>query len=313
MEVYYDLKDLPVFKSAVLTIGSFDGVHSGHQKILERLRQLAQEVQGESIVITFHPHPRLVIYPKDNSLQLINDIEEKVALLERYGIDNVVVVPFTIEFSQQSADEYIQKFLVDKFNPRYIVIGYDHRFGLNRQGNIDYLKHASRSANFDVIEIQKQEIEDIAISSTKVRKALNKGDVHTASKLLGHYFTLTGKVVKGQQIGNTIGFPTANISIENKHKLIPPYGIYAVYLVHDKERYEAMLYIGDRPTLKAYDNRTIEVNIFDFKKDIYGEIVQVELVDFIREDATFASLEALQDALKADKKSTLKILAKIEK
>ncbi|MEL7022010.1 MAG: bifunctional riboflavin kinase/FAD synthetase, partial [Bacteroidota bacterium] len=308
MKVFYDLKDLPKFKNAVLTIGSFDGVHFGHQQILERINHLAQDVDGESIVITFHPHPRLVVYPKDNSLQLITTINEKIQLLERYGVDNVVVVPFTIAFSQQGADEYIEKFLVEKFHPRYVVIGYDHRFGLNRQGDIHFLKHHAPQYGFEVIEIEKHEVETIAVSSTKVRTALEKGDVATAHSLLNHYFTLTGTVVHGQKIGNTIGFPTANVEIADEHKLIPPFGVYSVFVYHNDQSHEGMLYIGDRPVLKEHHNRTIEVNLFDFDKNIYGDRLQLELVDYLRPDTPFEGLDQLQNALRADEQKARKQL-----
>ena len=190
MKVFNNLLDLPKFRNAVMTIGSFDGVHHGHQKILERVNQLADSCDGESIVITFHPHPRLLLYPDDPSLRLLNTIDEKVALLEKYGIDNVVVVPFTKEFAQQNPDSYIQNFLIEKFNPKYIVIGYDHRFGKNRIGNIDYLRRYEDIANFKIVDIEKQEVEDIAVSSTKIRKALELGDIKTATHLLGHAYTL---------------------------------------------------------------------------------------------------------------------------
>lgn len=312
MEVFNDLSNLPRLKKAVVTIGSFDGVHCGHQKILEKVKLLAKRIKGESVVITFHPHPRLVIYPKDKSLKLLTTIEEKVQLFKQYGIDKVVVVPFTIEFSQQSADEYIQKFLVEKFHPSYIVIGYDHRFGLNRQGNIDYLRWHGKQNGFEVVEIEKQEIEDIAVSSTKIRNALDRGDVAAAQKLLGHYFTLTGTVVKGQQIGSNIGFPTANLEIVQQHKLIPPNGIYAAYVVHEKQRYQGMLYIGHRPTLKSFTNRTIEVNIFDFDKDIYGDKLKLELVSFIREDQKFENLDSLREQLEKDRQSALAVLQSVK-
>lgn len=312
MRVFYDLNDLPTFKNAVITIGSFDGVHAGHQKILERINLMAEDVGGESVVITFHPHPRLVIYPKDDSLRLLTTIKEKTMLFERYGIDNVVIVPFTIEFSQISADEYVQKFLIEKFNPYYIVIGYDHRFGLNRQGDISFLKWHSQKANFKVMEIERHDVENIAVSSTKIRNALTKGDVKSAGKLLNHYFTLTGTVVNGQKIGHTIGYPTANISINDRHKLIPPNGIYAVFVHHNQERYGGMLYIGERPVLKDHHNRTIEVNIFDFNKNIYGDPIQLELVDFIREDADFEDLEALQQQLAKDQSKAKIILKEVE-
>lgn len=312
MNVFNDLNNLPNFKNAVVTIGSFDGVHCGHQKILQKINNLAQNIDGESIVVTFHPHPREVIYPKDNSLRLITTIHEKVAYFERYGIDNVVVVPFTIEFSQQKADEYIEKFLVDKFQPKYVVIGYDHRFGLNRQGDISFLKWHGKSAGFEVIEIQKQEIEDIAISSTKIRGAIEKGEIKTANKLLGHPCILTGTVVKGQQVGTTIGFPTANLEIPQKNKLIPADGIYAVYVYHKNDKYKGMLYIGDRPTLKEYDHKTIEVNIFDLDKDLYGDKLQIEFLEKIREDSRFDDLEGLKNQLKTDKISAQKIINNLE-
>lgn len=313
MEIYNDLNKLPKFKNAVVTIGSFDGVHKGHQTILERVKSLARKVGGESVVITFHPHPRLVLFPKDNTLRLINTIDEKVKLLERYGIDKVVVVPFTVEFGEQSADEYIEKFLVGKFNPAHIVIGYDHRFGKNRQGDIHFLKHHADKHGFQVDEITKQEVQEITVSSTQVRKALESGQVGTAANLLGHYFSLTGTVVSGQRIGTNIGFPTANLEIRQQHKLVPPFGIYAVYVHHKGRRYKGMLYIGDRPTLPHLNDKTIEVNIFDFQKDIYGDKIQLELVEFIRSDAPFDGLEALSQQLALDKQSALAVFDRIEK
>ncbi len=312
MNVFNDLNNLPKFKNSVITIGSFDGVHCGHQKILQKVNSLARKVNGESIAITFHPHPREVIFPKDKSLRLLNTINEKVELLKNYGIDNVVVVPFTIEFSQQKADEYIQKFLVEKFHPKYIVIGYDHRFGLNRQGDINFLKWHSKNHNYQVIEIEKQEIDDIAVSSTKIRKAIEQGRISEASRLLGHSYLITGRVIKGQQIGAKIGFPTANLEIQKANKLIPKDGIYAVYAYYKNERYSGMLYIGKRPTLKNFFNKTIEVNIFDFNKDLYGDSLKIELLEKIREDNKFDSLESLKAALIKDKASTKTIIKKLE-
>ena len=309
MKVFNDLNNLPDFNNAVITIGSFDGVHQGHQKILEQVNHLADSVNGESIVITFHPHPRQVVYPKDNSLKLLNTIEEKVLMMEHFRVDNLVVVPFTIEFSQINADEYIEKFLIEKFNPKYIVIGYDHRFGLNRQGDINYLKWYASKHQFEVIEIEKQEVEDITISSTKIRKALELGDVSTAKRLLNYPYLLTGTVVQGQKIGSEIGFPTANIEIPQSFKLIPPEGIYAVKVEHQKKKYGGMLYIGTRPTLENYDNKTIEVNIFDFNKVIYGDKLRIEFVEYIREDKKFEDLEGLKEQLKLDKESALKHLS----
>lgn len=308
MRVFYQLDDLPAFANAVMTIGSFDGVHCGHQQILARLNRLARRVKGESVVITFHPHPRQVIFPRDKSLRLLTTIEEKIALFERYGVDHVVVVPFTVEFSQQSADEYIQKFLVEKFHPRYIVIGYDHRFGLNRQGDIDYLKWHSKEFGYDVVEIEPQEVDNIAVSSTKIRRALETGDVGGARRLMGHPFMLTGQVVRGQQIGTSIGFPTANISVDEPNKLVPPDGIYAVQVVHEGSTYGGMLYIGDRPTLAGLDERTIEVNIFDFQQSIYGEQIQIAFIDYIRGDQAFTDLEGLKQQLARDRETSFERL-----
>lgn len=308
MKVHQDLEHLPHFKNAVITIGSFDGVHLGHQKIIERVNQLARANDGESILITFHPHPRLVVYPKDQSLQLLNTIDEKVSTLEKSGLDHLVIVPFTVEFSQMTADEYIVDFLVKKLKPKFIVIGYDHKFGLNRQGDIDYLKFHQEQFAFQVEEIAKQEIEENSISSTKIRQAIQAGQVQRANQLLGHKYLLTGEVIKGEQIGKTLGFPTANLQVADQYKLIPPNGIYAVEVLHKNKRYGGMLYIGDRPSIEHLTNQTIEVNIFDFDQQIYGDQIQLELIDFIRGDMAFSNLEALSAQLAKDKVSSLEIL-----
>ncbi len=309
MRIFNNLNDLPDFRNAVVTIGSFDGVHSGHQSILKKVNSLARKIDGESIVITFHPHPRQVIFPNDDSLRLITTIDEKVKLFERYGVDNVVVVPFSVEFSQQSADEYIEKFLVEKFHPKYIVIGYDHRFGKNRIGDINYLKWHGTKLGYEVLEIEKQDVEDITVSSTKIRLALEAGLVADAAKLLGHRFTLTGLVEQGQRIGRTIGYPTANLKVPQKHKLIPADGIYAVIVHHREAQYHGMLYIGKRPTLKDHDRRSIEVNIFDFHKDIYNDKLTLEFVGYVRGDMKFDGLEGLRAQLGQDKINAENILA----
>lgn len=311
MRVYHDLQDLPAFQNAVLTIGSFDGVHRGHQHILDQVNALARKVKGESVVLTFHPHPRLVVYPNDKSLQLLTTIDEKVQLLEQYGVDNVVVVPFTVEFSQLSADQYIEEFLYGKFKPHTIIIGYDHRFGINRQGDINYLRWHGKRLDFAVEEIPPQEVDDIAVSSTKIRNALNQGSVDAAQKWLGHPFMLTGQVVKGEQIGTTLGFPTANVEVNSPHKLVPPDGIYAVYGWHKGQRYEGMLYIGTRPTLPELKNRTIEVNLFAFDKSIYGDKIKLEFVEYLRDDVQFNSLPELQDQLQKDQQSAEAVFRKL--
>ncbi len=312
MKLHRDLNSLPQFRNAVITIGSFDGVHLGHRKIIKKVRDLALATGGESIIITFHPHPRQIIYPKDDSLKLITTTEEKIKLLEKTGIDHLVIVPFSFEFSQLNADEYIQKFLVDKFEPKHIVIGYDHRFGMNRQGDINFLRWHERNLGYKVVEIEEAEIEELAVSSTRIREAVESSDVARAARLLGNYFTLTGKVVKGQQIGASLGYPTANIEIKESAKLFPPDGIYACFAKHDGERMPGMLYIGKRPTLKKYQNRTVEVNIFDFKKSIYEDEIEVELVEFIRSDADFKDMEALKAQMAKDQEAAEAILQKAE-
>lgn len=305
MNVYHDLSALPTFNSAVVTIGSYDGVHCGHQTILSQLKDLAKKVDGESVVVTFHPHPRQILQPDDTSLRLLNTIDEKIARLEANGVDNVVVVPFSKEFASQTADEYIANFLVRLFSPKYIVIGYDHRFGKGRVGSIDYLKKYEAEFAFEVVEIEKQVVDKLAVSSTKVRQALEAGQVRRAKQLLGHPYTLSGIVVEGQRIGRSIGFPTANLDVKNQYKLIPAEGIYAVYVNHKQDTYEAMLYIGKRPTLAFFNNRTIEVNILDFDKEIYGDKLSLTFVKKIRADKQFKSLEALKASIEGDRQKTV--------
>ncbi len=312
MRIFRDITNLPDFKNAVVTIGSFDGVHIGHQKIISRVNQLAREVDGESVLVTFHPHPRKIIFPKDNTLRLLNTLDEKLELCKKYGIDNVVVVPFSIEFSKQSPREYVENFLMKSFHPKYIVIGYDHKFGLNRDGNIDLLKQYTTDNQFSVIEIQKQEIEDIAISSSKIRRALDDGNITEAQMFLGSPYKISGEVVHGDKIGTSIGFPTANITLENSSKLLPKDGVYAVNCNLDGLIKQGMMYIGRRPTLSEnQSHKSIEVNIFDFNDDIYGEHICIEIADYIRGDEKFDSLAALQAQLHKDKRDTEAILGKL--
>lgn len=319
MKVFYDLNDIPRFENTVLTIGSFDGVHCGHQKILERVSQLAQSIDSQSVVITFHPHPRLVVTSQNpakkestSSLKLLTTTEEKVDLFDRYGVDNVMVVPFNKEFAEQSPDDYIENFLVKNFKPTYIVIGYDHRFGSNRQGDITYLKKFESKYGYEVIEIEQQVIQELEVSSTKIRQALETADIQAANKLLGHPFSFTGKVVKGQQIGRQIGFPTANLEITERYKLIPPHGIYAVFAYVEGKKYKGMMYRGNRPVLKDHHNITIEVNLFDFKQDIYGKKLKIELIEYLRPDKYFDSLEGLVIQLADDERQSRDILQIVE-
>ncbi len=302
MRIFSGIDNLPEFKNAVITIGSFDGVHQGHQGILKRINQLAQEIDGESVVITFDPHPRQIIYPKDDGLLLLSTTNEKRILFEKYDIDNLVIVPFSFEFSRQDPREYIEKFLVGKFQPKCIVIGYDHRFGLNRTGDVNLLRQCESQYGYEVLQIQKQELDNITISSTKIRAALLQGDIETSNRFLNHFYRLTGKVVHGEKIGKTLGFPTANLKVENQYKLIPKEGIYAVYVYHQGMKYHGMMYIGDRPTLPRIKGKSIEVNIFDFDDNLYEEEISIEIVQFLREDHKFDDLEGLKNQLFIDRK-----------
>ena len=312
MNVYTQLNTLPAFQGAVITIGSFDGVHTGHQKILERVHQLAKSIDAPSIVITFEPHPRLILNPDDTKLKLLTSTDEKIDLLRSSGIDNVVIAPFTKAFAEQSPIDYIENFLVKYFKPTYIVIGYDHRFGTQRSGNIELLRRYEKQFNYEVIEIEKQIVDSLDVSSTKIRHALGHSDIESATRLLGHPFIFTGKVVKGQQIGREIGFPTANLEISDKYKLIPPHGIYAVFVWLKGKRYKGMMYHGDRPVLKDHHNVTLEINIFDFKEDIYDQILRVELIAFLRSDKRFGTLESLIVQLAEDERESRLILAQDE-
>ena len=311
MRVYKDLTTLPEFTKAIITIGSFDGVHTGHQHIISRLNDLSQESGGESVVITFNPHPRSVVYPKDKSLKLLSSLEERIELFETYGIDHLVIVPFTIEFSQISPQEYIQDFLVKQFDPSCIVIGYDHRFGLNRAGDIDLLRMYQDELGYKIIEIPKQEIKEITISSTKIRNALLEGDLEMANLLLNHSYRLSGTVVKGKQLGSELGYPTANLSLEEPLKLLPKDGIYACKIDVADRCYEGMLYIGEIPTIENA-KKTIEVNIFEFNEDIYGQRISIQVLKFLREDEKFDDLEGLKKQLAKDKLSSLAFFSGVE-
>ena len=298
---------LPQFKNGVLTTGTFDGVHTGHQEILTRIKSLADANDGESIILTFDPHPRLVLNPKDKSLKLINTLDEKIELLEHYGIDNLVIAPFSLEFSKKSAASYVKDFLWEQMRPKTIAMGYNHHFGNNREGNIHLMCEMGTSLGFDVIEIEKQMVEHIAVSSTKIRNALISGEIEKATALLGHSYTIKGMVVTGDSRGKLLGFPTANIEITNPNKLIPGIGVYAITTTIDHKPYLGMANIGTRPTFYGNDER-IEVHLFDFDQDIYGAILTVEFVAKIREEMKFDSAEDLTLQLEKDKTLSLRLL-----
>ena len=307
MNIYKSLQSLPSFRNPVITIGSFDGIHKGHLKIFQRIKRLAREYDGEDVVVTFHPHPRSIIFPRDKSLKILTTLDEKLTLMKAYGISNVVVIPFTVEFSQQSSREYLEKFILNTLRPKCLVVGYDHRFGLNREGDFALLKIYADKGHFDLVEIKKEEIDEITVSSTKIRIALESGNLDEANSFLGHKYILNGTVVKGDSIGRSIGFPTANLKIPIKDKLIPPYGIYAVKVIYNRIKFGGMLYIGDRPTLTDNSPR-IEVNIFDFNENIYGDTLSLELIAFVRADLKLESLEALREQLFKDEEAVKNVL-----
>ena len=307
MKIYEGLEGFTPVKNAVVTSGTFDGVHLGHQKILTRIREIARSIQGETVLITFWPHPRLVLYPNEHNLRLLSTFEEKAKLLRQYGIDHLITIPFTQEFSQMSSAEFISKVLVEAIQTKKLVIGYDHRFGKNREGSFEYLKDNSSDFGFDLEEISRQDVEEIAVSSTKIRKALESGDVKTAESCLGRPYELNGLVIKGQQIGRSIGFPTANIHIPNDYKLIPKDGVYAVEASVDGTLYKAMLNIGNRPTVDG-TKKTVEANLFDFQGDLYDKQITVYFHEFLREERKFDSLEALKAQLFQDQKSARSLL-----
>jgi len=269
MKIYHSIDDFQPLNYAVVTSGTFDGVHLGHQTILHRLKEIAEKNNGETVVITFWPHPRLILKPEEQSLRLLNTFEEKAELLKAQGIHHLLRIPFTKEFSQITSQEFISKILVEKIGTRKLVIGYDHRFGRNREGSFEQLKLNGPTYGFEVEEIPRQDVDNVGVSSSKIRKALEEGDVETASHFLGRPYSISGAVIKGDKLGRVLGFPTANIDIDAHHKLIPAEGIYAVTVSYGAGEYKGMLYIGNRPTVDGV-NRSIEVNIFDFNKEIYG-------------------------------------------
>jgi riboflavin kinase/FMN adenylyltransferase len=300
MKIYRDIKEFQVLQKAVVTIGAFDGVHIGHKKILNRLTELSNLVNGESVLITFWPHPRFVLKKDSEPIGLLNTLEEKIHLLDTFNIDHLLILNFNEEFSKLTADAFIEDILIKAIGTKYLVLGYDHRFGNNREGCIDYLNLHKARFGIESIEIPKQEIESLAISSTLIRKAILNGDSTTANQNLGYPYLLRGFVIEGNKLGRTIGFPTANIFIEDQDKLIPKNGVYAVHVYLEGERYKGMLNIGVRPTINNDKRRTIEVHIFDFNKDIYGKTLRLELNVFMREEAKFDGLDALIEQLKKD-------------
>ncbi len=298
MNIYQGIENFPAINFAIVTSGTFDGVHKGHQKILSGLIESCFKQNGESVLITFHPHPRQIL-KRDDDLKLLSTLDEKIKLLTQFKVDHLLIIPFTQAFSELSSKDFIQEILIKTIKTKKLVIGYDHRFGKNREGSFEYLKEHSNNYGFEIEEIPAQEIDDIAVSSTKIRNALLEGDIELANDFLGHQYSLEGKVVKGKQIGRTIGYPTANIEIKEKYKLIPSDGVYIVQVEYNKQTYGGMLSIGNNPTLNG-THTTIEVNIFDFNKEIYDETLIINFVKYMRGQIKFSNLEGLISQLKND-------------
>lgn len=309
MKIYHNINNFEA-KNPVVTIGTFDGVHLGHQKVIARLKEFARKHNGESVIFTFHPHPRLVTAPNEGNLRLLTTIEEKKQLFEKLGIDHLIVYPFTKTFSELSYSSFVKNILVDKLKTRCLVVGYDHRFGKNREGSFEYLKECAKSYNFKIEKLDALLIDEAHVSSTRIRNALEDGDVEQANKFLGYRFTLHGTVVEGQRVGRKMGFPTANIEASDPHKLIPGYGVYAVEIILSGEKYGGMLNIGTRPTFNNNaDNRSIEVHIFNFSGDIYNKEITLIFEAKIRNEKKFSGPEALVEQLKKDKETALEILS----
>lgn len=309
MNIFRSLDSIEKLKKTVVTSGTFDGVHLGHKKILNRLKELSAISGGESVVITFWPHPRMVVSEDSQNLQLLSTIEEKIELFEQIGIQHLVIIPFTRAFSELTSTEFIQNILIDKICTHKLVIGYDHRFGKNREGSFESLKQNCESYGFEVEEIPRQDIEDLAISSTRIRNALTSGDVTIAQELLGRPYSITGTVVKGKQLGRTIGFPTANLHIHESYKLIPANGVYVIQIHHKGDIYAGILNIGVRPTVDG-TIRTIEAHIFDFNKDIYGEDIKLIFLKHLRDEQKFDGIDALTSQIKLDKAQALAFFEK---
>lgn len=327
MKVYRNVDQLPSFRNAVITIGTFDGVHEGHRKIITHLKEEAAKINGETVIITFHPHPRKVVSSAILGIRLLNTLDEKIELLDKAGVDHLVVIPFTEAFANQSAEDYIQDFLIENFHPHTIITGYDHRFGKDRLGDYRLLEKMAPEYNYELKEIPKHVLSEIDISSTNIREAIVHSDIETANKLLGYDFFFEGVVVDGDKLGRKLGYPTANLKIADEEKIVLGNGIYAVYVdvnlqsaignessrhtdshfTIDPSQYKGMMSIGFRPTVDG-KKKVIEVNIFDFDKDIYGKNIRVYVKKYLRAEIKFDNLEDLVKQIDQDKIESLKVL-----
>lgn len=303
MKTYHNISEYDAQKGAVVTIGTFDGVHQGHQKILLKVAQIAREKQLTSILLTFFPHPRMVLQP-ESDIKLINTIEERRSLVFENHIEHIVTHPFSIDFARTSAHDYVKKILVDQLGARVVVIGYDHRFGRNRAASINELRAYGEQYDFEVVEISKKEIEEVAVSSTKVRNALLNGDISTANSYLNRDFSIKGMVIHGKQLGRTIGYPTANLSLKESYKLIPKNGVYITYAIIGGHKYYGMTNIGVNPTVNQGTRQHIETYFIDFKGDLYEQELELFFLSRIRDEKAFKSIEDLKKAVIKDEQTT---------
>ncbi|MFV8268888.1 bifunctional riboflavin kinase/FAD synthetase [Flavobacterium sp. GT2N3] len=308
MKIFHSINDFSSTKKTILTLGTFDGVHIGHKKILKKIAQNTENQKFESLVLTFFPHPRMVLQ-EHSDIQLLNTIDEKIDLLEKIGIENLVIHPFDEAFSRLTAEEFVSSILVDRFHIQKIVIGHDHRFGRNRTANIDDLIAFGKQYGFEVEQISVQEINAISVSSTKIRNALLEGDMALSNDYLGYDYFLTGNVVKGKQLGRTIGFPTANLKIVENYKLIPKNGVYIVKSLLDGQTIFGMMNIGFNPTVNG-KKQSIEIHYFDFNSDLYNQKIRVSILQRIRSEQKFESVDLLKEQLKKDKKTAISLLHK---
>ena len=307
MQVHYGFESYKNIKNPIVTVGTFDGVHFGHQKIIQRLQKIAKKNNGESVLLTFDPHPRKILL-NDQGLKLIHSINEKINILENLGLDHLVIYPFTLEFSKFSAKRYIDELLIQKLGTHTLVIGYDHHFGNDREGNIDLLKKYEKSNPFYLEEIKAHEIEEIKISSTKVRSAIEKGNIHLVNDYCGHFYEFSGEVVRGNGIGKTIGTPTANIKLNSNEKIIPLDGVYAVVCQIKDANYKGIMNIGFKPTVDEGQKRTVEIHLFDYEKDIYGQDLRTKVIERIRDEVKFNSLKELKSQILKDNEKAKIIL-----
>lgn len=305
MKIHRDLNNFRAV-NPVLTIGTFDGVHLGHRKIIERLNNLAEKIGGESVIFTFDPHPRKVVAPNETNLRILTTLDEKIELFEKSGIDHLIIYPFTPEFAQLSYEMFVEQILVGQIHTKYLVVGYDHKFGKNRQGGFEFLKKCADRLEFQIEKLDVLLMNESNISSTKIREAIQKGDFETANAFLGYIFPLHGTVVEGQKLGRKIQFPTANVAASDPDKIIPGYGVYAVEVKVQNKTYQGMLNIGSRPTVNNNaDHRSVEVHLFNFESDIYDEKIELLFYTKLREEQKFSSIDVLKEQLVQDKINTL--------